>query len=236
LNLVEHPAVREIVILDDGSEAGEYQALEEFLSQLEGKEKVRLHRRKENRGALVTKSEAVALCTSDWVLVLDSDNTAFRHYLDRLLALDPKRPDTIYGACWAFPFFPFHELAGVRLDFDNAVRGVKSGLLRKAYMINDGNYLVPRERYVSTAESLGNLRSDVADVMLFNYLWLTGGGSIELLPSTAYFHRVDATSFWVRTQDASRDRVLELFARIEQGLACDGEFIDGLQAGGAVQK
>ena len=230
LNLIAHPAVREIVILDDGSRASEYRAVEEFVSRMAGKEKVRLHRREKNCGALVTKCEAAALCTSEWVLVLDSDNTAFCHYLNRLHSLEPKNPGTIYGACWAFPFFPFHELAGVRMDFEQAVRGVRSGLLRKAYMINDGNYLVPRTRYVATATRLGTLRSDVADVMLFNYLWLTEGGTIELLPSTAYFHRVDATSFWMRTQEASRQRVIEIFARIESGLPCDSNFLRTLQA------
>jgi hypothetical protein len=166
--------------------------------------------------------------------VLDSDNTAFRHYLDRLHGLRDKRPDTIYSACWAFPFFPFHELGGKQIDFEGTAAAVRSGLLRRAFVLNDGNYLVPRDRYVATARALGTLRADVADVVLFNYLWLTGGGRLELLPATAYFHRVDPSSFWMRTQDASRERVLEIFERLERALPCDADYVARLQAGSAI--
>ena len=229
-NLVGHPLVREVVILDDGSAESEYESLCDFVSGMRSGAKIHLHRRKINRGALVTKYEAVELCRSKWVLVLDSDNTAFRHYLDRLCALEPKREDTLYGAAWAFPYFPFHELAGTRIDAATAAGLTRSGVLKRVYVINDGNYLVPRDAYVRTGRQLGSLRSDVADVMLFNYLWLSNGGSLEILPGTSYFHRVDSTSFWARTQDASRQRVLELFARIESSLPCDPDYIGSLQA------
>jgi len=231
LNLMGHPGVREVVIVDDGSRGEEYERLAEFVERLDGREFVKVHRREKNCGALISKMEAVERCESEWVLVLDSDNTAFWHYLDQLQAIPRRRDDTIYGAAWAFPFFPFHEFAGVSLDFTTACETARSGLLKKAYMINDGNYLVPRERYVRSAGRFAGLRSDVADVMLFNYLWLTEGGRLELIPGTSYFHRVDATSFWMQTKDASRARVLELFARMEGDLTCDEAYLTSLMSG-----
>lgn len=237
LNLMGHPGVSEVVIVDDGSREDEYEQLLRFVGRLDGREFVKVHRRKNNCGALVSKMEAVERCASDWVLVLDSDNTAFWHYLDRLQAIPERREDSIYGAAWAFPFFPFHEFAGVSLDFAMACETARSGLLKKAYMINDGNYLVPRARYVESAGRFAGLRSDVADVMLFNYLWLTEGGRLELLPGTSYYHRVDSTSFWMQTKDASRARVLELFARMEAGLPFDEAYRVSLATGpGDVQK
>ena len=228
-NLLSHPAVGEIVIVDDGSEPAEFAALERTVADVDTCGRVKIHRREQNVGALRTKLECVERAASEWVLVLDSDNTAFRHYLDRLASLENLSADTMYCAGWAFPSFPFHEFQGLRIGFEAAAELTASGVLRRVYIINDGNYLVHRETYVRSVSAIGAVDSDVADVMLVNYHWLSQGGFLEVLPATSYYHRVHKGSFWNLTQDESRKRVVELFSRFERQLKWDDEFASSLK-------
>jgi len=222
-NLLCHPAVEEIVIVDDGSEQSEFAALERTVAEVDAEGRIKIHRREQNLGALRTKLECVKRASSDWVLILDSDNTAFMHYLDTLASQTALRPDTFYCASWAFPFFPFHELVGQAMDFDTAAELTATKVLRRVYIINDGNYLVHRDSYVRSVTAIGKVASDVADVMLVNYHWLSQGGLLQILPGTTYYHRVHKGSFWNLTQDESRKRVVDLFARFERRLKWDDE-------------
>lgn len=223
-NLLSHPAVAEVVIVDDGSSVAEYSALTECVRKIDISGRVKIHRREENRGALLTKLECAELSASEWVLILDSDNTAFTHFLDALAALEAPSPDTFYCAGWAFPHFPFHEFAGLKIGFDMAADLTVSGALRRIYIINDGNYLVHRDSYTRSVRQMGRVASDVADVMVVNYHWLSQGGCLRVLPGTSYFHRVDASSFWCRTEEESRRRVACIFSRFEAGNRWDEEF------------
>lgn len=217
-NLLNHSLIGEIVFFDDGSSLQEFEALEDTVRSLGGGSRIRIERRDQNRGAQQTKLDAVAACQSDWVLVLDSDNTAFSGYLRELGRLTDRRPNTIYCSPHAYPYFSFKPLAGRVLDFETCCNLTRDGLLRRCFIINDGNYLVHRETYLRQLAPLRDLKSDVADVMVANYLWLSQGGMLEVLKSGAYHHRIDASSFWMRTADESRDRVIKIFALLQKNL------------------
>jgi hypothetical protein len=180
---------------------------------------------------MLSKLECVGKCSSDWVLLLDSDNTAFKGYLDRLAALDQLDPAVIYCADWAYPYFPFHELAGMTLDFKKSSKLLLSSVLKRNYLLNDGNYLVNRNRYSEVISSIGKLPSDVVDVLVVNYLWLSKGGKLEVIPGTKYMHRVDPSSFWSQTAEASKKRLLEIYARLEGGEPWDEAFLGKLRSG-----
>lgn len=210
-NLLNHPAVAEVVVVDDGSREEEYLALVEFVDSLGCGERVRIFRREENRGALLTKLECVAKCSLEWVLVLDSDNTAFRGYLDVLGGIRNPDPSTFYCASWAWPLFPFHDFSGMRIDFVRSCEWTRSGLLKRVFIFNDGNYLVNRRAYMDSVNGIGQIASDVADVMVVNYNWMSNGGGVLVLPGISYFHRVDASSFWNRTAEESKRRVMEVY-------------------------
>ena len=216
-HLLDHPAVEEVVIVDDGSREEEFLELKKFVDSLGCGERIKVFRREENRGALLTKLECVERCSTDWVLVLDSDNTAFRRYLDILEGILNPDPQTIYCASWAWPWFSFHEFEGCRMDFDTACKWTRSGALKRVYIFNDGNYLINRKAYLEAVGSMGRIASDVADVMVVNYHWLSCGGYLEVLPEGSYFHRVDASSFWNRTADESKRRVMEVYSQLEAG-------------------
>ncbi len=230
-NLLNHKGVSEVVIVDDGSRESEYEALREQVGLIDQAGKVSIHRRVENRGALLTKLECVEKCSSDWVLILDSDNTAFTGYLDRLEALVPSDPSVIHCAAWAYPYFPFNELTGMTLDFEKSSELLRSGVLKRNYLLNDGNYLVNRRKYSEVLSIIGKLPSDVVDVLVVNYLWLSKGGKLEVIPGTKYMHRVDPSSFWSQTAEASKKRLLEIYARIEMAVPWDENFFQKLRSG-----
>jgi len=227
-NLLNHPAVEEIVIVDDGSEPVEFAALERTVAAIDPSGRIKIHRREQNLGALRTKLECVEKASSEWVLILDSDNTAFRHYLDRLASLESPSANVIYCARWAFPYFPFHEFQGMRMGFEEAADLTATGALRRVYIINDGNYFIHRESYVRSVSAVAEFESEAADVMLVNYHWLSQGGLLEVLPEASYYHRVHKGSFWSNTQHGSRKIVLDLFSRFERGLKWDKEFAETL--------
>jgi len=230
-NLLNHSAVSEVVIVDDGSDEREFNTLQEQVRHIDKKSRVKIHRRVENRGALITKLECVEKCSSEWVLVLDSDNTAFKRYLDRLAVLGHLDPDVIYCASWAYPYFLFHELSGMTLDFGKSSKLLISGVLKRNYLLNDGNYLVNRNRYSEVISSIGKLPSDVVDVLVVNYLWLSSGGKLQVIPETKYMHRVDASSFWSQTVEASKKRLLEIYDRMEGDIPWDEDFLRRLKNG-----
>jgi glycosyltransferase involved in cell wall biosynthesis len=230
-NLLNHKGVSEVVIVDDGSRESEYEALQEQVRLIDKAGRVKIHRRDENRGALLTKLECVEKCSSDWVLVLDSDNTAFTGYLDRLEALVPSDPGVIYCAAWAYPYFPFDELSGMSIDFKQACDFLQNGILKRKYLLNDGNYLVNRRRYSEVVSLIGRLPSDVVDVLVVNYLWLSKGGKLGVIPGTKYMHRVDPSSFWSQTAEASKKRLLEIYARMEGAVPWDEDFLQKLRSG-----
>jgi glycosyltransferase involved in cell wall biosynthesis len=230
-NLLNHPAVEEVVIVDDGSRESEYEALQEQVRLIDKAGRVKIHRRDENRGALLTKLECVEKCSADWVLVLDCDNTAFKSYLDKLAAVERLEPGIIYCASWAYPYFPFDGLAGAPIDFSKASELLRNGILKRTYLLNDGNYLVNSKRYSEVVSLIGHLSSDVVDVLVVNYLWLSKGGKLEVIPRTKYMHRVDPSSFWSQTAEASKKRLLEIYARMEGAVPWDEDFLHKLKSG-----
>jgi len=179
--------------------------------------KIQLYRREKNMGALKTKLECVQRATSSWVLVLDSDNTAFVNYLDALSSMVNPKYDTIYCASWAFPYFPFHELGKKVITFEEAGALSRNGLLKKIYIINDGNYLVPRNEYIRKVSEVTVADNHAADVMLVNYRWLSAGNRIQIIPSTSYMHRIERSSFWENTKEHSKAELLKLFTKLENG-------------------
>lgn len=215
-NLLNDDRVSEVLIVDDASSPSDYEALKRNVGALDKRNKVRILRHEENLGAMGNKLECVRNASTEWLILLDSDNTIFRNYLDAVFALPAWDPTVLYCPCWAFPYFRFQPLLGEKLDFHRVAELCRDTTLRKIFLLNDGNYLINREAYLSNFAPLADLRHDVADVMVATYLWLSNGHRLEVIPNAHYVHRIDASSFWMRTQEESRRRVFEIFSLFEK--------------------
>jgi glycosyltransferase involved in cell wall biosynthesis len=228
-NLLNHPAVDEVVIVDDGSREEEYQSLKDFVDSLDCGNRVKVFRREENRRALLTKLECVERSSSDWVLVLDSDNTVFRGYLDTLSSLGELDPKVFYCASWAFPFFPFHKFSKLKIDFESSSKLTSSGLLKSVYIFNDGNYLANKKRFINVSEQFRGIVNDQADVALVNYGHLSSGGSLQVIEKTGYFHRVHEQSRWLNNPINSKKRISEIYRRLENNSKIDMFFLEAIK-------
>ena len=222
-NVLSHPIISEIVIFDDFSDDSNYEKLASSLSSLKRSD-IRIVKAKSNLKALRAKRAAVEACSSPWVLLLDSDNTVFRNFLDALFQMPSRDDSTIYCAAFAFPYFNFRTVAGQDINFDGIREYAVDGTLNRVYFFNDGNYLVPRARYLEVSHSIGNPCDDAADTMLFNYFWVSTGGKMNFLPGTSYLHRIEASGRWMTNSTRSKIRVTEIVRRLKEGKRADPEY------------
>ena len=200
-NILSDPRVGEIVMLDDGSDEANFEKLQKKMEHF--RKKLKLYRRETNLGPFANKIHVVELCTSDWAILLDYDNTIGPDYLDALFAIDEWRDDTIYCPGFAAPHFDYRqELDGVLLDFASTGERVRTGHIAPPFL-NTGNYLVPRGKYVSVLKPQYKARVVVPDVEFANYIWLQAGNSLKIVPHCQYWHRVLGASTWASAQGAS---------------------------------
>lgn len=223
-NILADPRVSEVVIMDDASLPEEYEALCRNVNRLDVQKKVRVIRSEINRGAMRTKYACIGQVSNDWVILLDSDNTIFQNYLRTIFQIPQWDPQVTYCPGWAFPYFSFRPLVGPDLTFDRCVELSRQRVLHRVFLMNDGNYFFNRDAYLETLRPLGGVRNDVADVIVANYLWLSAGKRLQVLEGAAYCHRIDPSSFWMRTKDDSRVRLMSIYERLDQNLRWDEDF------------
>jgi len=213
LNILRDPRVSEIVVLDDGSPPREVRALKARLKAFSGK--VKLFHRDSNWGAFANKIQAVELCANDWVLLLDADNTLLPEYLNALFSLGIWDANTIYCPAFARPHYDFRaELGGRVLSFDDAANMAAANKLNRPFF-NDGNYFLHKDSYVARLKPGIHAQVSAADVAFANYIWLSEGGFLAVLRTSAYLHRIHPGSSWLNnagTAMAVLDSILHWLA------------------------
>jgi len=92
----------ELIVVDDGS-------VDDTASVMQGFQdpRIRLHTQ-ENKGQSAARNAGVALATSEWVVYLDSDNTLYPTYLERMRAAVTARPDTVFAFPKGHRFLELH--------------------------------------------------------------------------------------------------------------------------------
>lgn len=204
----------EIVIRDDGSKIldGVTEVLSSALS-----EKVGFYHSGRNVGALRNKMEAVKLCQSDWVYLLDSDNI-FDSESVRLMSSFKKNINTIYSPNVMIMsnghIQTFDHLPRV-IDLETAKSLLKSSTPMAEWLLNLGNFYVNRVQYLSVFENealddecLG------ADVFYFLSKWLKLGGLIEVVREFKHQHTLRPDSLWASTSRKSTLIVMDLKSKL----------------------
>jgi glycosyltransferase involved in cell wall biosynthesis len=190
--VVNHPMIDEIVIVDDHSTDEHWKPL----SQLPlFNPNITVIRNDKNEGMLRNKYLAVAACKNDWVVLFDSDNVVNGSYLD---ALPQKlQDDTIYMPEFARPNFNYTQFAGMRYDKNQLkISGLEGDL---GTMFNTCNYVVPRHQYCDIWQPNPLIKG--TDTLWFNYLWLKAGYSFYVCPGMQYDHLVHDKSEWLKHSD-----------------------------------
>jgi glycosyltransferase involved in cell wall biosynthesis len=201
-NILNDARIAEIVFLDDGSEPEELNKLKTKLKPFS--QKVKLFRRDANWGPFANKIQAVELCTSDWVILLDYDNTLLPEYLETIFNLPEWEKSTIYCPGYAYPYFDFRESLGEKdIDLNTTYAMINSGVFDRRFF-NDGNYFLHRDSYIQYIKPFWDY-SVIADVIFANYLWLSSQNTLKVLRNSRYIHRWHRASTWlVNLQESKR--------------------------------
>jgi len=193
-NILNDPRIAEIVFLDDGSKPEEFNKLKTKLKPFS--QKVKLFRRDVNWGPFANKIQVVELCTSDWVILLDYDNTLLPEYLETIFNLPEWKKTTIYCPGYAYPYFDFRESLGEKdIDLNTTSAMINSGAFNRPFF-NDGNYFLHRDSYVQYLKPFWNY-SVIADVIFANYLWMSSLNTLKVLRNARYIHRIHDKSTWL---------------------------------------
>lgn len=198
----DHPAVDEVLIVDDCSDPLFYTKLKIDIGlflQDRSKQAITVYATPENIGMSRNKANAIGLSRNDWVLILDSDNALYPSSLDAICKLTNLRTDTIYCPAFAEPEFDYRRLQGKSWDAKGVASEIKSRDM--SVLLNTCNYLVHRDTYLETYEYNPDVKE--SDTIWFNYLWLRRGGLLHVVPDWHYYHRIHEGSGW--KQNASEN-------------------------------
>lgn len=175
--------VREVVIVDDCSTDGSYERLIEYFKD---EPKVKIFRNESNQDCYRNKREAVEKCTSDWVILLDSDNIIDFGYLHSLFQNLNWKKGTIYTPDFAADTFCFHQFSGLLVTKGNVARWIDEPLF--STMLNAANYFVNREEYLRVWD--GSVDPVTSDSIFTTYNWLNAGNKIQVVDGLKYHHRI----------------------------------------------
>jgi hypothetical protein len=200
-NILNNDRIDEIVILDDGSSEESFGKTKKIIKSINNK-KIKLYRREKNLGVLPTKIEAVSLCKNDWVILLDSDNTICKSYIDGIYK-NNWSDNTIYSPAFAYPLLDFRKISGKQIDFKTLKSLLIKNTLITERFLNDGNFFFNKNRFLKLVSKYKFIQAQASDIIFINYLWLINDNNIYIMPNTKYLHRVHIKSIWKELQQSS---------------------------------
>jgi len=181
--------ISEVVIVED-------HGLTELYSQLEnavgGMDKVRLVRNESNLGCYHNKKRAIELASSEFCILLDSDNIIDQSYLDKIFE-QQWQSNTILAPDMGEPSLNYRLFSGAVLTKENISDLLHTGNL--AMMLNTANYFVNRSEYIRVFDD--SVEPWTSDSIYQNYRWLSAGNKIHIVKDLSYTHSIHTGSHYV---------------------------------------
>jgi glycosyltransferase involved in cell wall biosynthesis len=186
--------------------------------------KLKIVNAKQNLGSYVAKYEAVKNSTSDWALLLDSDNHLIESGIDGLFAVSDISDDEMYvpNVCimnrhgaypwdfWNFRAFGYQPLDSTQLR--SMFTRPEFGDEKISHLLNNGNMLMKKEQYLSASNAGMKFKDLVSakESCLLYASWLASGNKIRVVPGYIYFHRLHGESLWMVKLDEHKPSDLEI--------------------------
>lgn len=204
---IDDDFVSEIVINDDQSSEDEWNSLNHIVSDLNNK-KIKLYRNPINLGGFKNKYKTVKKASSEWVYLLDSDNSPHETTLDIIKGI----ADLDINVCYCPETLMIvgenmEPIKEVNFNFlydiigkSESRNGIRENKINFGMFLNTGNYFFNRDKYLERSLSLytSGDNPSAADCIAFQYHWIKDGGYSKIVSGFKYFHRVRSDSYWMR--------------------------------------
>lgn len=216
INVLDHPNIGEIVIIDDCSDPLIFNNLKSIIMRL-NHVKIRLIRNKRNIGSFLNRIVSVRRCKHDWVIALDSDNVIDNDYVDIVskIALEEDTmycPQTLYDVSRKTAQWDYAEYVGTVIDKNNVVKYVDE--VNFEIHLNTGNAFFHKQQFLN-AMSMATIPSQSVvggDSTYMYYLWLLSGNRTQIVGGLGYGHRVHSDSLYMQNVNKG----LEFNAKVYQ--------------------
>jgi len=185
----DDPRISEIVVIDDCSDLDLFHAVKEKCDKLQ---KVRLIRNIVNVDCYQNKYRAISFINNDFGILLDSDNSIDKKYIDKLYEIEKWDPRIVYMPSFAMPLFSYEQYAGVTFSKENIAKFIDLPMVSTC--LNCMNYFVSKTEYCKVWQS--DITPHTADSILQNYNWMVAGNGIFIVPHLSYSHRVHDSSHY----------------------------------------
>lgn len=185
----DDPRIAQISISDDASDMDIFHSVRQGCKPLG---KIFLTRNLQNRDCFFNKKIAVEYSDQEWTILLDSDNSIYKNYLDVLFSIPEWDEKTIYTPSFAMPHFDFRQYEGSMLTKENISEYIDKPLLETC--LNASNYFINRAEWLRVWN--GDVDPVTSDSIYVCYNWLAAGNKIYITPGLHYNHRVWANSHY----------------------------------------
>lgn len=191
-NLHNDPRIDEIIIVDDASNKRVQDNLQIETFKYP---KVKLFLETERRLVFKNKLLAVERCNNNIVALLDSDNIFNIDYLD---AFEKSYDERISIFCpeKSLPRHNFSRYTNIEITKSNVSTFMDDGLF--VVLMNTGNYILNKERYLPIITSITEESPNCADVIFMNYYLLMGELILKIVPGMEYNHVVHDESTYFK--------------------------------------
>jgi glycosyltransferase involved in cell wall biosynthesis len=183
-NVIDDGRISEVIIVDDCSKPRTVAKLQSLCTH----PKIKLFFNQQNLGCYKNKKYAISKANEEYVLILDSDNTIDKSFIDKLCCMD-WRPDTVLAPDFAKPHFNYTVFSNLILSKSNVGKYIPTASkTRFDCLINTMNYFVNRDEYLRVWD--GSIEPWTADTIFQNYNWLKAGNKIHVVEGLQYDHLV----------------------------------------------
>lgn len=220
--LVNDVRICEIIICDDVST--DLCELKNIITNIPNSYKIKLYENKTNLGVYYNKLKSISKCTSEWAILLDSDNILGDNYIDKLYSIYPWNNNYIYAPDQpvTFPGQPstnmdYRFMSDKTINRSQYIHNFNN--MRFQCLINTCNYFVPVTRY-NKCHSDKNYDRDIIDsldsAVLFTD-WICSGYFVKVIKGLTYHHRLHPQSNYTISKARKHEIIVkkQLFEKIQ---------------------
>jgi glycosyltransferase involved in cell wall biosynthesis len=197
--VLDDERIAEVVINDDASQISSYNALKASISLMP---KVKLFRNATNQGGYKNKMKSISLCSSQYCVILDSDNIIGKDYLDAIYN-EEWNEKLILAPSFAKPELDYREFSNLIVTKENVNQHFDKP--KFSFMLNTFNLFINRNECNAVHSKTFDATIDpvASDAIYFNYCWLLEGNKIKVVDKMEYEHRIHSGSYWMNNPDKS---------------------------------